>query len=81
MPAVGPTDEKETKEFQKLPDTMTNASSAVGWVISMGQQLKQGKQFEGDMLKTVSAKLKGVNSRLCTSYTTLLYCVKKVCGL
>ena len=60
---------------------MDAASSAVGWVISMGKDLQDGRQFEGNSLEIVSKKLPGVNSRLCTSYATLIYCLKKVCDL
>jgi hypothetical protein len=77
-PTIGPTTEEETAEFQQLGSAMKEASAAVGWVISIGKSLERGLQFQGGLLKAVREKLVGVDPRLCTSYCTLFYCVRKV---
>ena len=75
---MGPANEQEAACFQALALSMKKASSAVGWVISLGKYLEEGHQFYDGLLEKVNLKLPGVDSRLCTAYTTLLYCTKKV---
>jgi len=77
-PTVGPKTEKETSDFSKLLAAAGKASSAVGWAINIGRFLEEGAQFHDDLLTRTRAKLVGVNSRLCTAYATLLFCVEKV---
>ena len=78
LPTVGPANEKETGDFQDLARIMKDASSSVGWAISIGQALQEGQQFENCLLERVKAKLLAVDSRLCVAYATLLFCVQKV---
>lgn len=81
LPTIGPVNQEETRQFQELADSLKDASSAVGWAIGVGRWLKRGDQFNDGLLETVNQKLAGVDSRLCTSYCTLLYCIKKVSWL
>ena len=78
LPSIGPTNEQEAAEFEKLNRAMKNVSSAVGWAISIGRELEEGQQFADDLMETVNSKLPGVDSRLKTAYTTLLFCIRKV---
>lgn len=78
LPTVGPTNHQEAESFKKISQTMTEVSSAVGWAISLGKELNEGRQFDDDRLERVRSKLSGVEPRLCTAYTTLLFVVEKV---
>ena len=51
----------------------------LGWAISLGRQLRDGRQFDDGRLERVRSKLPGVEPRLCTAYTTALFVVEKVC--
>ena len=75
---MGPKNEMETSDFSRLLAAAEQASGAVGWVISVGNFLEEGAQFQNDLLTRVQSKLVGVESRLCTAYATLLFCMEKV---
>ena len=79
LPTVGPTNQQEAESFEQISRTMMGVSSAVGWAISIGRELRDGRQFDDDRLERVRLKLPGVEPRLCTAYTTLLFVVEKVC--
>ena len=79
LPTVGPTNQQEAESFEQISRTMMGVSSAVGWAISIGRELRDGRQFDDDRLERVRSKLPGVEPRLCTAYTTLLFVVEKVC--
>ena len=78
LPTVGPTNQQEAETFKQLSQKMTEVSSAVGWAISLGRELSDGRQFDDDRLERVRSKLPGVEPRLCTAYTTALFVVEKV---
>lgn len=44
----------------------------------LGKDLQRREQFENSLLDKVRSRLPGVEPRLCTAYTTLVYCVSKV---
>lgn len=75
---MGPTNEKETADYQYLLEAMSGASSAVGWAIATGRALEEGQQFQNGLLEMVRSKLTGVDSRLCIGYSTLFFCIQKV---
>ena len=79
LPTVGPTNQQEAESFKVLSEKIAKISSAVGWANKLGQDLNDGRQFDDDRLERVRSKLSGVEPRLCTVYTTLLFVVKKVC--
>lgn len=75
---MGPTNQQEAQSFKQISPTMSSVSSAVGWAISIGRKLKDGQQFDDNRLERVRSKLPGVEPRLCTAYTTLVFVVAKV---
>ena len=79
LPTVGPTNLQEAESFKQLSQKMAEVSSAIGWAISLGRELRDGRQFDDGRLEQVRLKLPGVEPRLCTAYTTALFVVEKVC--
>ena len=79
LPTVGPTNQREAEAFKQMSQKLHEVSSAIGWAISLGKELRDGQQFDDDRLERVRSKLPGVEPRLCTAYTTALFVVEKVC--
>lgn len=79
-PSVGPTSEEESQAFSSLGAVMKAASSAVGWVISLGKDFSQQgvQEISNRISPIVRSQLPGVDPRLCTGYATLLYFAEKV---
>ena len=58
---------------------LKNASSSVGWAISLGDALKNEMDYlQGDLCDRVREKLPGIDSRLITGYATCLFFADKV---
>ena len=56
-----------------------NASSAVGWAISMGEALRNDVAYvHNELFKRTMSRLPGVDPRLVTGYTVCLYFAEKV---
>ena len=72
-PSIGPTTEEESQAFSSLAATQKTASSAVGWVVSLGKAFVQcGKSdVSNRLVPFVRSILIGVDPRLCTGYATL----------
>ena len=76
-PSIGPTTEEESAAFSSLAATQQAASSAVGWIISLGKAFVQcGKSdISNRILPFVRSTL---SPRLCIGYASLLFFAEKV---
>lgn len=78
-PSVGPESQAESSAFNEMGVTLKNASSAVGWAISLGNALKEEITYlQGDLCDRVRERLPGIDSRLITGYATCLFFAEKV---
>jgi len=62
---------------------LKDSSLAIGWAISLGEELRQCKAcMQGDLFTRVKERLPGVESRLVTGYTVcIFFFAEKVCCL
>ena len=79
-PSIGPTTEEESAAFSSLAATQQAASSAVGWIISLGKAFVQccKSDISNRILPFVRSTLSGVDPRLCIGYASLLFFAEKV---
>ena len=79
-PSIGPTTEEESRAFAQLAVAQREASSAIGWAISLGKEFIDGGETEvsSRISPVVRSRLPGADPRLCTGYACLLYFVEKV---
>ena len=81
-PSVGPQSEADSIAFNQIPTILKMATSAVGWAIYSGKQMKKDVGYiQGDLSERVRKRLCGIESRLTTGYTTLLYFAQKVLSM
>ena len=81
LPSVGPQNEEESMQFQKLMEIRDNCSSAVGWAVSLGKVFRESGRDEiaSRMRPLMQQLLPFVDPRLITGYAVLLYFCEKVC--
>lgn len=79
-PSIGPRSEIQSRDFGLLATAQREASSTIGWAISLGKSFKLSgvSDVQHRINPAVRTRLPGVDPRLCTGYSCLLYFAEKV---
>ena len=79
-PNVGPKVTEEAQSFGDLFRVQDVSSTAIGWVISLGKELRENgvDSVQTKMLPLILEKMVDADSRAVNGYALLLYFVEKV---
>lgn len=80
LPKIGAETAAECEAFQILGALRKKASAAIGWAISLGKKFRSTGVMEINtvLLPKLHPKLKGLEPRLITGYSILLYFIDQV---
>lgn len=78
-PTVGPQTDEESAIFRQMNSIQYKASSAIGWAIQLGEQLKSDTEYiHGELASRVRKRLHSIEPRQSSGYSILLYFAEKV---
>lgn len=82
LPKIGAESESDCQFYQTLGDLRKEVSSCIGWAISLRKKLKATgiSMINSKYLPKIFSKINGVEPRVITGYSILLYFVDEVCN-